>query len=144
MAKAAAHHDKAFRDHITEFYKKVRATAVIRAATWAGGEVADLAEMIGCSRNDGHDWSRRGAFPARIALLLIRLEGFPLGLKDMRPDLDWSQYKARRCPHCDRQINPPNTRDGCSSSKRYSPKRTPTQSRKSSPKTKAAPVNSHL
>ena len=144
MAKAAAHHDKAFREYINEFYTGVCDAAVKRVIKWSGGDVGDLAEMIGCTREDGRDWKRRGMFPARVALLLIKLDGLPLGLKDMRPDLDWSQYKARRCPHCDRQINPPNTRNGCSSPERYSPKRTPTQSRRSSPKKNKAPEKARL
>ncbi|MDR5758204.1 hypothetical protein [Caballeronia sp. LZ035] len=119
MAKLKAGKDAAFRAEIELFYMAMKAKALLKAIAWANDSPGDLAVAIGMERPAGYNWVKRGYIPVRAALLLERVAGFPLEARDMRPDADLAAYKARRCPHCDRNIYPPSMRSGCPSPHNY-------------------------
>lgn len=98
---------------INEFHKRIRARALLIAVEWAGS--ADkLARMAGLTRHASKNWLKCGHIPPSVALSLSRIKGFPLTFQEMCPAVDTSFAKARRCPHCDREIKPVGRPDGCS------------------------------
>ena len=94
---------------IDAFHKKIRARALLIAVEWAGSAGA-LGKMAGLSRYAGITWVRRGEIATICALSLSRIQGFPLSFEEMCPGEDKRLISARRCPHCDRSINPPDVR----------------------------------
>lgn len=99
---------------IDEFHRKIRARALLIAVEWAGSADA-LGRMAGLDRQAAQKWTQRGYIPPLAALSLSLISGFPLGFGEMCPGVDvWTYAARRRCPHCDRHINPPDTKTGCS------------------------------
>jgi len=97
---------------IDAFYASVKAQALLVALDWAGNASA-LSAAAGMERNTANVWTRRQKIPPRAALILERLEGFPLTAGEMCPDVEWSRFKRRWCPHCAKRIYPPFYRAGC-------------------------------
>lgn len=100
------------QQEIDEFHKKIRARALLIAVEWAGS--ADkLAKMIGLERSAARKWMKCGRIPPLSALALSRISGFPLGFAEMEPADSVRPLRTRfRCPHCTKDINPPDTRTG--------------------------------
>jgi hypothetical protein len=94
---------------IEKFHAQIRARALLIAVEWAGG-VEALGKMIGFERSVSRKWVSCGRIPPLCALALSRISGFPLGFEEMCPSEDMRIQRARRCPHCDLEINPPNRR----------------------------------
>lgn len=95
------------------FYASMKAQALLVALDWAGGSAKALSEAAGMKGNTANVWVRRKKIPPRAALILERVEGFPLTANEMCPDVEWSRFKRRWCPHCAKRIYPPFYRAGC-------------------------------
>lgn len=100
------------QNKIDAFYVSVKAQALLAALDWAGSARA-LSEAAGMDKNTANVWVRRKKIPPRAALILERVEGFPLTANEMCPDVEWSRFKRRECPHCLKRIYPPFYRAGC-------------------------------
>lgn len=101
---------------IDAFHASIKAQALIIAIEWAGG-VRQLAERLGYTRYAVQKFVYRKQLSVVAALVLERLEGFPLTASEMRPDVDMEAIKARkRCPHCMKTLRDPDSRTGYSSS----------------------------
>lgn len=101
-------------DEVEALYAAAKARALLRAIEWAGSASA-LATQAGFTRFAGIKWVQRSHIPWAAALRLIRVEGFPVGLSEMCPDVYKTARKTKRqCPHCDKVINLPRQRTGCS------------------------------
>lgn len=97
---------------IDAFYASLKAKSLLVALDWAGSAGA-LSEAAGMKRNTANQWAYRKAIPPRAALILARVEGFPLTANEMCPDVEWSLFKRRQCHKCHARTNPPRYRAGC-------------------------------
>ena len=98
------------QEEIHTFHASIKARALLIAIEWAGSQSA-LSKTVGASRYAASKWIERGAIPPAAALILSHVKGFPLGLREMRPDVDWERFTRRvQCHHCRAYINPPQYR----------------------------------
>jgi DNA-binding transcriptional regulator YdaS (Cro superfamily) len=101
-------------EEIKAFHASICARALLIAIDWAGTQSA-LAERVGSSRYAVSKWIQRGGIPPAAALILSHVKGFPLGVREMRPDIDWERFTRKvQCHRCGADINPPRYRTGYS------------------------------
>lgn len=94
-----------FANRVEDLCVELRAKAVLIALHWAGN--ADrLGRAAGMTRFAGHQWVRRGAIPAGAAVVLERIEGFPLSAADMAPGVDLGRYRQAVCAQCGKRLYP--------------------------------------
>lgn len=124
---------------IRAFHAAVKAQALLVALDWAGG-ASNLSRAAGLDANTASLWIYRRSIPPRAALVLERIEGFPLKASEMCPGTEWARFRKRRCEKCNATIYPPNYRSGYPSLLKQSDKR----SRKTSPVKRSPPVKPHL
>lgn len=102
------------QEEIHTFHKSICARALLIAIEWAGTQT-ELAKRVGSSRYAVSKWIERNGIPPAAALILSHYKDFPLGVREMRPDVDWERFTRKvQCHRCGADINPPRYRTGYS------------------------------
>jgi hypothetical protein len=104
---------KELQEEIDEFFKKIKARALLEAADWAGGH-GRLARMSGLTQKAGEKWLERGFIPPLAAFSLSLISNFPLSFKEMCPASDRRVILGYDCRYCHRKIVKGITKTGCS------------------------------
>jgi hypothetical protein len=100
-------------DEIKEFHARIKARALLIAIDWAG-TAAILGELAGFGRYAGAAWLKRSAISHVGAVRLAKLDGFPLTVTEMAPDIQRAKYMPHVCPRCRAEIASRQDKTGCS------------------------------